>query len=114
MSATFLVPVHLALTTVLQDIFTVTPAGKVRTMDLRYANVGAADAYADVVATDGVTVITRAKNFPVTFQSVGGAPDMEQKIVLPAGWKLQGKASANGAVEASLVNIVETDVTDFT
>lgn len=112
MSANILTPVDLLLTTTLTDITAATPAGKVRTYDVRYANVGVADAYADLVLTDGVTVINRAKNYPVPYQAVGSAPDIEQGVVIPAGWKLRGKASANAAVEASVTG-VEADATDF-
>lgn len=113
MTVTILAPVKLALTTALQDIGVATPTGHVRTYDLRFANVGAADATGDVVLTDGTTVITRAKNFPVPFNQPGSAPDMEQKLVVPAGWKLQAKASATSSVEASLVNCIDADIADF-
>lgn len=112
MSATILVPVKLALTTTLQDLTVVTPANKVRSYDIRFANVGAADAYADLVVTDGTTVITRAKNYPIPYQQAGSAPDMEQKIILPAGWKIQAKASATVSIEASAIG-VEADAADF-
>lgn len=113
MSVNFLDPKDLAVTTALQDLTDVTPAGKVRTFDVRFANVGAADGYASLVLTNGVLTIQRAKNYPVPFQQAGSAPDMEQKIIVPAGWKVQTMASANGVVEASAVNIIEADTTDF-
>lgn len=113
MAASVLTPVTVALTTTLQDLTVSTPASKVRAYAVRFANVGAADAYGDLVMTDGTTVINRAKNFPVLYQSSGSAPDMEERIVVPAGWKLRAKASANSTVEASVINGVEADVADF-
>jgi hypothetical protein len=112
MSATILTPVTLVLTTVLTDITSATPAGKVRRYDVRYANVGVADAYGDLVLTDGVTVINRAKSYPVPYQAAGSAPDIEQGIVVPAGWKLRGKSSLATTLEASVIG-VEADATDF-
>jgi len=113
MSASVLTPVNLALTTSLADLTSAVSTGKVRRYDVRFANVGAADAYADLVLTDGLTTINRAKNYPVPYQQPGSAPDMEQVIVVPAGWKLRAKASASSAVEASVTGI-EADATDFT
>ena len=112
MSASVAVPVKLALTATLQDLGNATPAGKVRSWDIRFANVGAADASADLVITDGTTVITRAKNYPVPYNQPGSAPDMEQKLTLPAGWKVQAKASGTLAIEAS-GTFVEADAADF-
>lgn len=112
MSATVPNPVKLALTTALQDLTSATPAGKVRSWNVRFANVGAADAYGDLVITNGVVVITRAKNYPVPYQSAGSAPDMEQKLVLPEGWKIQAKASAGVTIEAS-ADCIEADTSDF-
>lgn len=112
MSASFPNLVRLALTTTLQDLGTATPSNKIRTAKVRYANVGAGDASADLVVTDGTTVITRAKNYPIPYNQAGSAPDMEEKLFLPVGWKIQGKASANNVVEASL-EIIEADLADF-
>lgn len=112
MTATVLVPFKLVCTTTLQDLTDVTPANKVRSLDVRFTNVGAASGYGDLVLTNGTIIIDRAKNYPVPYQDAGSAPDMEQKIVLPAGWKLQAKASATNTVQASATGI-EADVTDF-
>lgn len=112
MAATILTPVKLALTTSLQDLTLVTPSGKVRRYDVRFANVGSADGYGDLVLTDGATVINRAKNYPVPYQGVGSAPDMESGVLVPAGWKLQAKANAVTTIEASATG-VEADTTDF-
>lgn len=112
MTATVLTPANLALTTSLADLTANVGVGKVRRYDVRFANVGAADAYADLVLTDGTTVIYRAKEYPVPYRQPGSAPDMEQGIVVPAGWKLRAKASAGTTVEASVTGI-EADTTDF-
>jgi hypothetical protein len=112
MAATVLTPVKLALTTTLADLTTAVAVGKVRSYDVRFANVGATDATADLVLTDGTTSINRAKSYPLPYQMPGAAPDMEQRLVVPAGWKLAAKASANNAVEASVTG-VEADATDF-
>lgn len=112
MAATVLNPVKLALTTGLQDLTTAVGAAKVRSYDIRVANIGAADAYVDLVLTDGVTVITRVKNYPVPYQQGGSAVDLEEKLVVPTGWKLQAKASANATLEASAV-AVEADTSNF-
>lgn len=111
MSATFPDLAKLPLTTTLQDLTTATPAGKVRKWKVRFANVGAADAYGDLVATNGTIVIDRAKNYPVPYQHPGSAPDLET-ITLPPGWKLQAKASANGFIQAS-AEPIEVDLSDF-
>lgn len=112
MSAIVITPAKLALTTSLQDLTDATPSNKVRSLDVRFANIGTADGYADLVLTNGTIVINRAKNYPIPYQEPGSAPDMEQKIVVPAGWKLQAKASANTTVEASATG-VEADLADF-
>lgn len=114
MSAVFLAPTKTDLTVTLQDLTIATPANKVRKYDVRYANIGAADGYGDLVLTDGTTVIHRAKNYPVYYQKTTSAPDMEVQITVPAGWKLQGKASAGLTIQASVVNGVEVDAADFT
>ena len=113
MSALIPDPVKLALTIALQDLTSATPAGKVRTWYVRFANVGADAAYGDLVITNGTIVINRVKNYPVPYQQAGSAPDMEEKLMLPAGWKIQAKASATGFVEASAF-CVEADTADFT
>lgn len=114
MPATFPNPVVLAVTTVLSDLGVVTPAGKVRKVDVRFSNIGSADAYGDLVVTNGSITLQRAKNYPVPFQAAGSAPDMELQLILPAGFKLQARASANSTIEAGITNIVETDLSDFT
>lgn len=112
MSATIGAPLKLALTTALQDLTPATPAGKVRSYDVRFANVGGADGYGDLVLTDGTTTINRAKNYPVPYQKPGSSPDMENGLKVPAGWKLQAKASASTTIEAS-TTFIETDASDF-
>lgn len=112
MPATILAPVKLALTTSLQELTSATPPGKVRRYDVRFANVGSADGYGDLVLTDGTTSINRAAGYPVTYRGVGSAPDMENGLIVPAGWKLQAKALATGTIEASVTG-VEADATDF-
>jgi hypothetical protein len=113
MSATFLAPTKLALTLDLQDLTPVTPDNKVRTYDVRFINVGSANGTADLVMTDGTNVVTCAQTYPVPFNQAGSAPDMEQGIVVPAGWKLQAKASATLTVTARVANGVQADVADF-
>jgi len=112
MPATIPNPVKLALTTALQDLTAAVGAAKVRSYDVRVANIGAADAYVDLVMTDGVTIIYRAKNYPVPYQQAGSAVDLELKLLVPTGWKLQAKASANATLEASAVS-VEADTANF-
>lgn len=112
MSATILTPAHLALTTSLADLMSAPATGKVRRVDVRFANVGTADTFADLVLTDGSTTIYRAKNYPVPYENAGSAPDVEQGLVVPAGWKLQAKALAGTTVEASYTGI-EADAADF-
>lgn len=110
MAATFLPPVALTATTSLQDLGPAVPSGKVRRLDIRAANVGAADAFCDVYLLDPLTTNSgyRAKNYPVPYQAAGSAPDMEQGLVLPAGWKVQVRASAAAAVSFTMA-IVEDD-----
>lgn len=103
---------NLVLTTSLGDLMAAPAAGKVRTVAVRFCNVGAADAYGDLVMTNGVTTINRAKNYPVLYEAPGSAPDIEQTLTVPAGYKLQAKASASSAVEASYT-YTEADTTDF-
>lgn len=112
MAATILTPVNLACTTSLADLTAAPASGKVRRYDVRAANVGSADAYVDLVLTDGTTTINRAKNYPVTYQAAGSAPDLESGVLVPAGWKLRAKASASSAVEVSAFG-VEADAADF-
>lgn len=110
--ATVSAPVKLALTNSLQDLGDVTPVGKIRSWTVRFANVGSESGYGDLVLTDGTTVITRAKNYPVPYQQAGSAPDMEERLTLAAGWKIQAKASASVTVEASGI-YTEIDATDL-
>lgn len=112
MSATVLAPIKLALTGTPQDLTPLTPVGKVRSYDVRFANVGSANSFADVILTDGTVVITRAKEYPVPYRQAGSAPDVERLLVVPAGWKLQAKAAASLQVEASVTG-VEADAADF-
>ena len=114
MSAVFSDIIPLALTTSVQDLGDVTPANKVRTWHVRFANVGAENAFADLnVITPSAVSVPRAKNYPVPYQQAGSAPDIEDgKLVLKAGHKLQAKASASSVVMASAY-YVEADVADF-
>lgn len=113
MSISFLDAIDLPATTVLQDLTPYVAAGKIRKCNVRFANVGAANGYGHLFMTNGTVTITRAKNYPVPFQDPGSAPDMEQAIEVPPGWKLQVQASANGVVEASVTNLKEIDIADF-
>lgn len=112
MSATILTPVHLVCTTSLSDLTAAPAAGKVRRYDVRAANTGSASASVDLVLTDGSTTIYRCKTYPVGFNDLTAAPDLELALVVPAGWKLQAKASAGTTIEVS-ANGVEADATDF-
>lgn len=106
MASSILAPTVLALTTTLTDIPNTPVTGsKVRRYDVRATNVGAADAYVNLVLTDGTTVINRAKNFPVPYQTSGSAPDLENGLVVPTGWKLRASASASSVVEISVTQI---------
>lgn len=119
MPASFLPTTQRAVTTTLTDIgpqgaATVhTPVSKVRTAWVRFANVGAVDATADLYIVDTQVAANandgyRAKNFPVPYNNANSAPDFEQKLVLTYGQKLQHRASANSVVAIS-VEWVEDD-----
>lgn len=84
-----------------------TPAGKVRTAWVRFANVAAVDAAADLYVVDtGVAANAndgyRVKNYPVPYNAPGSAPDMERRLILTAGQKLQGKAGNANSVAVSI------------
>lgn len=107
-TAVALAPVGQVLGTGLADFCGPVPAGDIWCIDIRTANSGTADGTVDLflVDTNGVGVNHyRAKNFPVPFSTVGSAPDMEQKLVLSAGWKVQMRASAAATVTASMTGI---------
>lgn len=108
MAATFLPPVTLVCTTSLVDLGVVVPTAKVRRYDVRAVNIGSGDVYVDLWAIDpaaGANSHPRAKNFLIPFQTSNSAIDLETGFMLPAGWKMQAKASAASAcqVTASLV-----------
>lgn len=106
MPSVILEPTRLQCTGALLDIpNTLVDADKVRCVDVRAANYGAADSTVDLVLTDGATVIYRARGYPVPFQNVGSAPDLEQRLTIPAGWKLQARAGATGVVEVSVTGV---------
>lgn len=101
-------PVGVTGTTSLVDIGDVVPTGKVRSIDLRCANIGSAVAYADVYlvnTVDGAQSHYRCKNYPIPFQELTSAPDLESGYVLTAGWKVQVRASAGSALAFSLTQI---------
>lgn len=81
------------------------PANKERTVTIRAANIGAADAYVDLYLVDTVTGANshyRVKNYPVPYQTPGSAPDLESRLLIPAGFKVQIQASAAAVVAVSL------------
>jgi len=97
-------PVTLTCTTGLSDLGVVVPSGKVRRYDVRAVNIGSADVFVDVFAVDpasGANSHYRCKNFPLRFQDVSGAVDVDLAFFLPAGWKLQAKASASSSAQVT-------------
>lgn len=109
MPAVFVGPIKLTLTTSLADIGTVVDATKVRTVDLRICNIGAADANVDVYLVDGTNNHYRAKNFPIPYNTSNSAPDLEQSFPITAGWKIQLRASAGSTLEASMTYVEDTN-----
>lgn len=105
MPATILAPVKHAVGTTLADSIAAVGANLVRRYDVRAVNVGSSDATVDLVLTDGATVSYRARNYPVPFNSVNSAPDLENGLIVPAGWKLQARASAANTVELSITGV---------
>ncbi len=103
-------PVNQVATTALVDLGNAAtpatvPASKERVVDVRAANIGAADAFVDLYLVDTVTGANsgwRVRNYPVPYQVAGAAPDLEQRLLIPAGFKLQIQASAPGAVAVSV------------
>lgn len=96
------------VSTSLVDIGDVVASGKVRSIDLRCTNIGAADGYADVYMVDTNNSANnhyRAKNYPVPFQQLSSAPDLENGLLLTAGWKVQVRASAASTLAFSLTTV---------
>lgn len=112
MAATILTPVNLACTNSYADLTAAPASGKVRRYDIRAANVTTVDATVDLVLTNGSTTINRALKYPVPYSAAGSAPDLEQAIVVPAGWKFQARSTGSSLVEVSATG-VEADATDF-
>jgi hypothetical protein len=104
MAAVFQPPVKVTATTGLTDIGSAVPSSTVRSCDLRVANVGAADVLVDVFLLDPLSSNSgyRAKNFLIPYQSNQSAIDMELGLVLPAGWKIQVRASVGSAAEFTM------------
>lgn len=112
MSATILTPASVVCTTSLADLFSNVATGKVRKINVRAANVGAAAANLDLTLYNGTTTVYRCKNYPVGYNDTTAAPDVESGLVIPAGWRIQVKASAGSNIEVSYDG-VEADATDF-
>lgn len=84
----------------------VVPAGYRRSVDVRFLNIGSADAYGDLYVVDtgnGSNSGYRLRNFPVPYQQAGSAPDFERRFVLTAGQKLQIRGSNTNVVGVSAV-----------
>jgi hypothetical protein len=108
MADTINAPVRLTGTTSLTDIGNEVPTGKVRSVDLRCANITTSDVYVDVYLVDTANPSNnhyRCRNYPVTYLQTGGAPDLESGLLLTAGWKVQVRASANSAADFSLTSV---------
>lgn len=105
MAATIITPTQYVCTTGLADAIAAVAASKVRRYDVRAANIGAADATVDLVLTNGAIVNYRAKNYPVPYNNAASAPDLENGLIIPTGWKLQAKASAGSTVELSITGV---------
>ncbi|PHY20822.1 hypothetical protein [Caulobacter sp. BP25] len=114
MPAVFYPLTQRACTTTLQDIgpqgqAVATPAGKVRTASVRVAYVGAgpADRYFDLYVVDTSVSANandgyRVRNYPIEYLSKSGAPDMEWRVPLTAGQKLQHRGSTAGDLAISV------------
>lgn len=98
--AVTLVAAHLVATTSLADLGIAVPALHLQIRDIRVCNIGAADAYADCVATDGTIVIYLCKNMRVGYQD-DSVVDIIKRYPMNAGWKLQVRASAGSTLDFS-------------
>lgn len=113
MPAIFLPTTQRTLDTALADIApqglaAATPPNRVRTAWVRFTNIHASsEASADLYIVDtGVGANAndgyRTRNYPIPFNHVNSSPDIEQKVVLTAGQKFQGRASLASAVGVSI------------
>ncbi len=103
MTATFIRNIQQVGTMALVNIGDVVPAGKMRRLDLRAANIAAgSDANADVYVYDGANSGYRCKTYPVPFNQIGSTPDLEFGLLLAGGQRLQIRASAEDKIAFSL------------
>lgn len=119
MAAAFLPTTNRVATTALADIGpqgspVATPADKVRTAWVRFANVGSVDATGDLYIVDTLVAANandgyRAKNYPVPYNNANSAPDFERKLILTVGQKLQIRSSVATTLAVS-VEWVEADL----
>lgn len=99
-TTTVLTPGWLAGLTSITDVGAAVPALNMQKRTFQVANVGAADAYADAILTDGSTVIYLCKNQRVGYQD-DAVFIIARDLPIPAGWKFRCRASAVSALEFS-------------
>lgn len=76
-------------------------SGKVRSYTIRATNYGVADGYVWLILTNGTNTIQRVTQLLVPIQSKDSAINLEDKMLIPAGWHFEAKASATATIEVS-------------
>jgi hypothetical protein len=103
--STLMTPVGVTATTGLTDLGSAVATAHDQNVNVRCCNVGAAGAYGDLAMVNGATVIYLVKNYFVDYQDAGSAVDLILGHLLPAGWKLQCRASAGSTLSFCLTGI---------
>ena len=91
-TGTILTPAVIIGSAAFQQIGVAVPAAKVRSYWLRAVlNTGVATVYAQWRLNNGTLNMIRgpAAGYPITYQAADSAPDLEQNLLLPAGWYLE-------------------------
>ena len=102
MPAATLTPVNRVAGTSLADAFGPVAPGEEWSIDVRATNLTGSDSSADLYLVD-TNVSPGASGYRVKAYTVkaNDSRDIEQRLVLPTGWKLQDKAPAVSTIQMS-------------
>jgi uncharacterized protein YqeY len=104
MTTTALTPIHLVASTSLADLGAAVASSTIEKRTVRVANIGSVQAKADLVKTDGSTVIYLAKDLLITLNDDGSVVDLVIDDYLPR--QLNEDELAN-VVDTALAQVAE-------
>lgn len=105
MTTSILTPVYLVPGTSLADLGVNVVASTMEKRTVRVVNVGSVQGKADLVLTDGSTVIYLAKDLLITVGDDGSVVDLVVDQYVPPGWKYRCKSDVVATLGFSITGL---------